>query len=87
MIGVGAAALGSLLRRPALHRRTHQLPSFHLQRKTVSNTLVLTVDSLWASKAGIPDAGSEIPLWLTLTVLGLVGAGLLYGNMREKVAV
>lgn len=49
-------------------------------------TLVLTVDSLWASKAGVPDVGGEIPLWLALTVLGLVGAGLLYANMREEAA-
>ena len=47
-------------------------------------TLVLTVDSLWASRAGVPDAGGEIPLWLTPTVLGLVASALLYGSMLES---
>jgi hypothetical protein len=46
-------------------------------------TVVLTVDSLWASKAGVPDAASEIPIWLTLTFLGLIATALLYVNMKS----
>ncbi len=45
-------------------------------------TLVLSVNSLWAAKAIIPAASAEAPLWVSLTVLGLAAAGLLYGNMR-----
>ena len=46
-------------------------------------TLVLTVDSLWAMKAGYADAGAEIPLWLTLTVLGLIASALFYGSLGK----
>jgi hypothetical protein len=46
-------------------------------------TVVLTVDSLWASKAGVPDAAGEIPIWLTLTFLGLIATALLYVNMKS----
>jgi hypothetical protein len=47
-------------------------------------TLVLTVDSLWAARAGVPGAGAEIPIWLTLTVVGLIATALLYANMNAK---
>jgi len=30
---------------------------------------------------GLADA-AELPLWVTLTVLGLIAGGLLYGNMK-----
>jgi hypothetical protein len=46
-------------------------------------TLVLVMDSLWASKAGVPDIAGEIPLWLTLSVLGLVASALRYLNRRR----
>ncbi|HLE29872.1 MAG TPA: hypothetical protein VI793_17230 [Anaerolineales bacterium] len=45
-------------------------------------TLVLTVGSLWAANAGVEGAGGEIPLWVFLTVLGLIASGLLFGNMK-----
>jgi hypothetical protein len=44
-------------------------------------TLVLTVDSLWAAKAGVPHAADEIPIWVGLTLLGLVATFLLYRNI------
>lgn len=44
-------------------------------------TLVLSVNSYWASKTVFPEAGNELPLWVTLTILGLTAAGLLYRNM------
>jgi len=46
------------------------------------NTLVLSVNSYWASKTVLPEAGNELPLWVTLTLLGLTAAVLLYGNME-----
>ena len=45
-------------------------------------TLVLTVDSLWGWKAGVPNVAAEIPLWSTLTVLGLVAAALLFRSVH-----
>jgi hypothetical protein len=47
-------------------------------------TLVLTAGSLWASNAGVEGAGSEVPLWLTLTALGLAACSLFYGNMKNE---
>jgi hypothetical protein len=44
-------------------------------------TLVLSLNSLWATKAVLPDAAGEAPLWVTLTGLGLLAVGLLYRNM------
>ena len=44
-------------------------------------TLVLTVGSMSAVRAGFADTASEVPLWVSLTVLGLVATALLYGNM------
>jgi hypothetical protein len=46
-------------------------------------TLVLTSGSLWASNAGVEGAGGEVPLWITLTVLGFTASGLFYGNMKN----
>ncbi len=45
-------------------------------------TLVLTAGSLWAAYAGVPDAAAEIPLWLALTVVGLLAGTFLFGNMN-----
>ena len=47
-------------------------------------TLVLTSGSLWAANAGVEGAGGEVPLWVTLTVLGLIACGLFYGNLKSK---
>ena len=44
-------------------------------------TLVLGVNSVLVVSAGITET-SELPLWGTLTVLGLVAGALLFGNMR-----
>ena len=46
-------------------------------------TLVLTAGSLWAANAGVEGAGGEVPLWVTLTVLGLSAGGLFYRNMKS----
>lgn len=46
-------------------------------------TLVLTAGSLWAANAGVEGAGGEVPLWVTLTALGLIAGGLLYANMKH----
>lgn len=47
-------------------------------------TLVLAAGSLWAANAGVPDAAAETPLWLSLTVVGLLAATSLFGNMRPQ---
>ncbi|HLF89726.1 MAG TPA: hypothetical protein VI451_12310 [Anaerolineales bacterium] len=47
-------------------------------------TLVLTAGSLWAANAGVEGAGGEVPLWVTLTALGLIACGLFYGNLKSK---
>ena len=44
-------------------------------------TLVLTAGSLWASNVGVEGAGSEVPLWILLTVLGLIAALLFYRSI------
>lgn len=44
-------------------------------------TLVLAVNSLLVVRAGISQT-SELPLWGTLTVLGLIAGALLFGNMK-----
>jgi hypothetical protein len=44
-------------------------------------TLVLTVGSLWAANSGMPDAATEIPVWLFLTMFGLIANALLFRNM------
>jgi len=30
------------------------------------------------------EGAAELPLWVTLTALGLIASGLLYGNMRGE---
>lgn len=44
-------------------------------------TLVLSANSLLTVRAGLVNT-SELPLWGTLTVLGLVAGGLLFGKMK-----
>jgi hypothetical protein len=44
-------------------------------------TIVLTAGSLWAANAGVPDVAGQVPLWVVLTVLGLIACGLFYRNM------
>lgn len=46
-------------------------------------TLVLAVNSILVVNAGISQT-SELPLWGTLTALGLVASGLFYWNMNAK---
>ena len=50
--------------------------------KGATYTLALTVVSLWAAKAGVPGAAAEIPLWLFLTIAGLVASLFLLGNLK-----
>lgn len=45
-------------------------------------TLILSVNTILASKAGLASGG-ELPLWITLTLLGLVSCALLYGNVEK----
>jgi hypothetical protein len=45
-------------------------------------TLVLAVNTLLVMKAGLGGI-AELPLWITLTLLGLLASGLLYGNMER----
>ena len=44
-------------------------------------TLVLAINSILVVRAGISQT-SELPLWGTLTVLGLIASGLFYFNMK-----
>ncbi len=46
-------------------------------------TLVLAVNSILVVNAGITQT-SELPLWGTLTVLGLIASALFYVNMRSE---
>lgn len=46
-------------------------------------TLILTVNTVLVMNAGI-GGGDELPLWITLTALGLVAYALLYGNMKKS---
>ncbi len=46
-------------------------------------TLVLAVNSLLVVRAGISQT-SELPLWGTLTVLGLIAGALLFANMKSS---
>ena len=50
--------------------------------KGATYTLVLTVVALWAANAGVPGASAEIPLWLFLTVAGLVASLFVLGNLK-----
>jgi hypothetical protein len=45
-------------------------------------TLVLAVNSILVVNAGITQS-SELPLWGTLTALGLIASVLFYNNMRS----
>jgi len=45
-------------------------------------TLVLAVNTVLVMKAGLGGV-AELPLWITLTLLGLLASGLLYGNMER----
>jgi len=49
--------------------------------KGTTYTLVLTVVSLWGAITSVPGAADEIPLWLVLTIIGLIGSLFLLGNM------
>lgn len=46
-------------------------------------TIVLTAGSLWAANAGVPDVAGQVPLWVVLTVLGLMACGLFYRNLHQ----
>lgn len=46
-------------------------------------TLVLTAGSLWAANAGVEGTSEQVPLWITLTVLGMMACGLFYRNMER----
>ena len=46
-------------------------------------TLILAVNSVLVMRAGLTET-SELPLWGTLTVLGLVASALVYGNMKAE---
>lgn len=46
-------------------------------------TLVLAVNSILVMRAGISQT-NELPLWGTLTALGLVASVMFYGNMKWK---
>lgn len=52
--------------------------------KGATYTLVLTVVSLWGAYAGVPGASEEMPLWLVLTIAGLVASLLLLGNLKSS---
>jgi hypothetical protein len=46
-------------------------------------TLVLTAGSLFAANAGVPGALAETPLWIGLTIAGLIASLLLLGNLES----
>jgi hypothetical protein len=46
-------------------------------------TFILTVNTLLVMRAGL-GGGDELPLWVTLTILGVIASALLYGNMKPK---
>ncbi len=45
-------------------------------------TLILAINTILVMEAGLASA-AELPLWITLTTLGLIASGLLYGNMHK----
>ncbi len=51
--------------------------------KGAAYTLVLTAGSFWAANAGVPDAAAEIPLWLALTVIGMLAGMFLFGSLNR----
>ncbi|NUQ86759.1 MAG: hypothetical protein HUU11_18835, partial [Anaerolineales bacterium] len=46
-------------------------------------TLVLAINSILVVRTGNSKT-SELPLWGTLTVLGLIASGLFFGNMKSN---
>ena len=46
-------------------------------------TFILTVNTLLVMRAEL-GGGDELPLWVTLTILGVMASALLYGNMKPK---
>jgi hypothetical protein len=46
-------------------------------------TLVLAVSSAWAAKMGMPNVAAEIPIWVGLTLFGLIANGLLLRNLID----
>jgi hypothetical protein len=46
-------------------------------------TLILSINTVLVARAGLADGG-ELPLWVTLTVLGLLAGVALYANMRRQ---
>ncbi len=52
--------------------------------KGAAYTLVLSVNSLWASKDVLPGASAEAPLWVGLTLCGALAAWLLYANLAPE---
>jgi len=44
-------------------------------------TLILAVNSILVMRAGLAET-NEVPLWGTLTVLGLAASAMVYGNMK-----
>lgn len=52
--------------------------------KGTTYTLVLTIVSLWEVNAGVSGASVEMPLWLGLTIAGLVASMLLLVNFDQS---
>lgn len=50
--------------------------------KGATYTLALTVVALWGANAGVPGELAELPLWLFLTIAGLVASLFLLGNLE-----
>jgi hypothetical protein len=50
--------------------------------KGVIYTLVLTAGSLFVANAGVPGASAETPLWIVLTIAGLIASLSLTGNLE-----
>jgi hypothetical protein len=51
--------------------------------KGAAYALVLAASSFWAANAGVPDAAAEIPLWLFLTVIGMLAGMFLFGSLNQ----
>lgn len=50
--------------------------------KGVIYTLVLTAGSLFAADAGVPGSSAETPLWIVLTIAGLIASLFFLGNLE-----
>jgi len=46
-------------------------------------TFILAVNTVLVMRSGL-DSGGELPLWITLTTLGLIASALFYGNMKRS---